>query len=56
MSTHHDAALVCDALQAAVVTRGLKRMPDTISTPTAAPNTPRLPASMPAGGWGFAVL
>jgi putative transposase len=55
MSTHHDAALVCDALQAAVVTRGLKRMPTPSSTPTAAPNTPRLPASMPAGGWGFAV-
>jgi putative transposase len=30
MSPHHDAALVCDALQAAVATRGRTRMPDTI--------------------------
>ena len=30
MGAHHDAALVCDALDAAVATRGLKRMPDTI--------------------------
>jgi putative transposase len=30
MSTHHDAALVCDALQAAVATRGQHRMADTI--------------------------
>jgi putative transposase len=30
MSTHHDACLVTDALQAAVATRGRKRMPDTI--------------------------
>ena len=30
MGTHHDAQLVCDALQAAVATRGRPRMPDTI--------------------------
>jgi putative transposase len=30
MGTHHDASLVCDALGAAVVTRGQHRMPDTI--------------------------
>ena len=30
MGTHHDAQLVCDALQAAVITRGRPRMPDTI--------------------------
>jgi putative transposase len=30
MSTHHDAQLVCDALDAAVATRGQHRMPDTI--------------------------
>jgi putative transposase len=30
MRAHHDAALVTDALQAAVVTRGQHRMPDTI--------------------------
>jgi putative transposase len=30
MSTHHDAALVTDALQAAVATRGRTPMPDTI--------------------------
>jgi putative transposase len=30
MGTHHDAALVCDALDAAVATRGRARMPDTI--------------------------
>jgi transposase InsO family protein len=30
MGTHHDAVLVCDALNAAVATRGLKRMDDTI--------------------------
>jgi putative transposase len=30
MGTHHDAALVTDALQAAVATRGQHRMPDTI--------------------------
>jgi putative transposase len=30
MSTHHDAQLVCDALDAAVATRGHQRMPDTI--------------------------
>jgi putative transposase len=30
MGIHHDAALVCDALDAAVVTRGRARMPDTI--------------------------
>ena len=30
MSVHHDAGLVCDALDAAVATRGQQRMPDTI--------------------------
>jgi putative transposase len=30
MGTHHDAQLVCDALQAAVTTRGRPPMPDTI--------------------------
>jgi transposase InsO family protein len=30
MGTHHDAQLVCDALQAAVATRGQQRMPQTI--------------------------
>ena len=30
MGVHHDARLVCDALQAAVATRGRPRMPDTI--------------------------
>jgi putative transposase len=30
MGTHHDAQLVCDALQAAVATRGQHHMPDTI--------------------------
>src|SRR6266545_1294108 len=30
MRAHHDAQLVCDALQAAVATRGRPRMPDTI--------------------------
>ena len=30
MSAHHDAALVCDALDAAVATRGRHQMPDTI--------------------------
>jgi len=30
MGTHHDATLACDALQAAVATRGRTRMPDTI--------------------------
>jgi putative transposase len=30
MGTHHDAALVCDALQAAVATRGRQRMDGTI--------------------------
>jgi putative transposase len=30
MSAHHDAALVCDALEAAVATRGRRRTPDTI--------------------------
>jgi putative transposase len=30
MSAHHDAQLVCDALQAAVTTRGRSPMPDTI--------------------------
>jgi putative transposase len=30
MGTHHDAQLVCDALDAAVATRGRQRMPDTI--------------------------
>jgi putative transposase len=30
MGAHHEAALVCDALQAAVATRGRHRMPDTI--------------------------
>jgi transposase InsO family protein len=30
MGTHHDAALACDALDAAVATRGQHRMPDTI--------------------------
>jgi putative transposase len=30
MGSHHDAGLVCDALDAAVATRGRARMPDTI--------------------------
>jgi putative transposase len=30
MGSHHDAALVCDALDAAVATRGHKRMPETV--------------------------
>jgi transposase InsO family protein len=30
MGVHHDARLVCDALDAAVATRGRRRMPDTI--------------------------
>jgi transposase InsO family protein len=30
MSAHHDAVLVCDALQAAVTTRGRSPMPDTL--------------------------
>jgi putative transposase len=30
MATHHDAALVCDALDVAVATRGRQRMGDTI--------------------------
>jgi putative transposase len=30
MGTHHDAQLVCDALDTAVATRGRQRMPDTI--------------------------
>jgi transposase InsO family protein len=30
MGTHHDAQLVCDALDAAAATRGRQRMPDTI--------------------------
>ena len=30
LSAHHDAALVCDALQVAVATRGRSPMPDTI--------------------------
>ena len=30
MGTHHDAGLVCDALQAAVTTRGCQRMDATI--------------------------
>src|SRR5918993_323254 len=30
MDVHHDARLVCDALDAAVATRGRRRMPDTI--------------------------
>jgi putative transposase len=30
MGTHHDAGLVCDALQAAVATRGRRQMEDTI--------------------------
>jgi putative transposase len=30
MGQRHDAALVCDALEAAVATRGCRRMPDTI--------------------------
>ncbi len=30
MGAHHDAQLVCDALDAAVATRGRPRMPDTI--------------------------
>jgi transposase InsO family protein len=30
MGVHHDAALVCDALQAAMATRGRSRMPGTI--------------------------
>jgi hypothetical protein len=30
MGAHHDAALVCDALDAAVATRGRSPMPDTI--------------------------
>jgi putative transposase len=30
MSTHHDAALVVGALEAAVATRGRQRLPDTI--------------------------
>jgi len=30
MSTHHDAALVTDALDAAVATRGRHHLPDTI--------------------------
>ena len=31
MSTHHDARLVCEALQAGVTTRGHPHLPDTIS-------------------------
>jgi transposase InsO family protein len=30
MGAHHDAQLVCDALDAAVATRSRPRMPDTI--------------------------
>jgi putative transposase len=53
MSIHHDAQLVTDALDAAVATRGRKRMPDTIFHSDRG-SAPRLPASMPAPGWGCA--
>jgi putative transposase len=33
MGSHHDAGLVCDALDGAVATRGRRRMPDTIFHP-----------------------
>lgn len=59
MSAHHDAGLVCDALDAALATRGQQRMPDTIfhsdrgaedpSATRAAPQRRRLPLRVTVG-------
>jgi putative transposase len=58
MSTHHDAALVVAALDAAAATRGLKCLDGTIfhtdHDPLNLGNTARRPASPPAPGWGCA--
>ena len=58
MGAHHDAGLVCDALDAALATRGRPRMDATIfhsdDDPLNLGNTPSPPASMPAPDWGFA--
>ena len=59
MGDHHDARLVCDALESAVATRGGQQMDDTIfhtdrDDPLNPRNTPRPPASTPASGSGCA--
>jgi putative transposase len=54
MGTHHDAALVTGALEAAVATVARLRWTARSSIATAAANTPRRPASLPAPGWGCA--
>jgi putative transposase len=54
MSTHHDAALVVAALDAAAATRGLKCLDGTIFHTDRGGNTARRPASPPAPGWGCA--
>ena len=52
MGTHHDARLVCDALDAAVATRGRPCMDATIFHTDRAANTPPGPAWPRASGWG----
>jgi putative transposase len=58
MSTHHDARLVTDALQAAVATRGRSLMDGTIfhsdDDPLNPGSTPPAPAPIPAPGWACA--
>ena len=54
MITHHDAALVVAALDAAAATRGLKCLDGTIFHTDRGGNTARRPASPPAPGWGCA--
>ena len=49
MSTHHDTALVVDALDAAMATRGQHRMPDTIFH-TDRGSEPRFKGSSPRAG------
>jgi putative transposase len=54
MGTHHDAQLVCDALEAAVATRGWPPMPDTIFHTDRGAEYTSSACIAAAGGWGFA--